>query len=65
MEEEEPVVPEQKPPRFLPKMEVRIKDSASILTLAGSEGMIVNVISPESCLVQVRIFPLFAPFVKT
>ena len=65
MDDEEPVVPEQKTLRFLPKMEVRIKESATMLTLAGSEGVIINVISPEFCLVQVRISLLLAPLVRT
>ena len=64
MDDEEPVVPEQKTLRFLPKLEVRIKESATMLTLAGSEGVIINVISPEFCLVQVRISLLLAPLVR-
>ena len=64
MDDEEQVVPEQKTLRFLPKMEVRIKESATMLTLAGSEGVIINVISPEFCLVQVRISLLLAPLVR-
>ena len=40
-------------PRFLKKMEVRVKDTSRAGTIAGSEGFITAVIPPDTCFVQV------------
>jgi hypothetical protein len=53
----EPTLPEPSHPnvlRFLPKMEVRVKDTSVATPVAGTEGIITKMISETLCLVQVR-----------
>ena len=38
-------------PRYLEKMEVRIKDSSQ--ARAGCEGFVTSIIPPDACLIQV------------
>ena len=39
--------------RFLPKMEVRVKDTFAVASVAGTEGYILRIVAPDTFLVQV------------
>ena len=43
--------------RFLERMEVRVKDSSSVVAVAGCEGFLTCIIHPGACLFQVSHHP--------